>query len=254
MRNQNRSMTGSRKSGIRLTAWMHLIYFVMILACTTLLKIWMSNIDWIIPSLADWELAALVHVLFVAQRLIKFRGFEFASKRVNLGMKMLVLYAIIFFIILKLIAISFETQAKVEGGGVVPLLTLPSKAAGFTLAVHAVAPYILVLPLIFFFAVNFLARWHVIRQARKLGINDTVQERYLAGLMKFVDAPVVFPFAVMLVYLKFVNQMFEPRTEDLVISIIGCCLLIVSNLLTGVFDEHWSDMTRIRRVSSSGEA
>jgi hypothetical protein len=237
----------------RLSPWMHLVVFMLILSVTTLLKYWAAMVDWIAPPLAAWELAALVHVFLVAQKLMQFRGFEFATKKFNSRVQRWVINVIIGFIFLKLIAIFFETQTH-EAGIEVPALRLPEKAVVFNHAVHFIAPYIVMLPLFFFFAINCFARQHVIKQARALAINDTSQERYLAGLMKFVDAPVVLPFVVMVVYLKFVDRMFEKQTEDLVIGIIGCCLLIVSNLLTGVFDEHWSDVTKNRREHGSGLA
>lgn len=233
---------------------MHLVVFVLILCSTILLECLASMIDWIAPPLAAWELAALVHVFLVAQNMMQFRGFEFATKEFNSRVTRWVLNVIGLFIILKLFAILFETRVRLDGEKIEQLLTLPATAKGFNHAVHFIAPYILMMPLFFFFAVNCFARWHVIKQARALGVPDTDQERYLAGLMKFVDAPVVLPFSVMFIYLKFVDRIFEPQTEALVFGIIGCCLLIVSNLLTGVFDEHWSDVAKNRREHSSGLA
>lgn len=237
----------------RLSPWKPLGCFLLILSVTTLVKYWAAKVDWIAPPLAAWELAALVHVFLVAQKLMQFRGFEFATKKFNSRAQRLIINVIIGFIILKLIAVFFETQTH-EADKLVPALRLPEKAAGFNHVVHFIAPYIVMMPLFFFFVVNCCVRRHVIKQARALGIDDTNQERYLAGLMKFVDAPVVLPFVVMVVYLKLVDRMFGTQVEDLVIGIIGCCLLIVSNLLTGVFDEHWSDVTKNRREHSSGLA
>jgi hypothetical protein len=231
---------------------MHLIVFVGILMATTVLKFLMFKMEWIVPPLTAWELAALFHVFLVAQKLMQFGGFEFATKKFNLWAKRWVLNVIGVFIILKLIAIFFETQVIHEGGKADPLLMLPEKAKGFNAAVHFIAPYILMMPLFFFFAVNYFARRHVIKQARSLGEADTNQERYLAGLMKFVDAPVVLPFIVMFIYLKYMDRIVEPQTAGLIFGVIGCCLLIVSNLLTGVFDEHWLDITRHQRQHSSG--
>lgn len=244
-----------RRFSRRLSPWRHLVTFVLILCLTAVLKYFLtSKTDWIAPQLAAWESAALIHVFFVARKLMQFRGFEFATKKFNLGAKRCVLYVIFAFIILKLIAIAFETQIKRGEDDIAPLATLHEQVSGFKHTIHSIAPYILMMPLFFFFAVNCFARRHVIRQARALGIPDTDQERYLAGLMKFVDAPVVLPFVVMFVYLRFVDRMFEPKIEDLVFGIIGCSLLIVSNLLTGVFDEHWLDVTQNRREHSSGLA
>lgn len=238
-----------------LSPWMHLLLFVGILSVTTLLKWLAVKIGWIVPELAAWELAALFHVFLVAQGLMQFRGFEFATKPFNSFVRKSVLNVIAFLIIpLKLLAILFETQLHEADGSLVPAVRLPPKAEGFVHLIHYIGPYVVMLPLFFFFFVNFCVRRHVVKQASGLGIVGTNQERYLASLMKFVDAPVVLPFVIMVAYLKFADRIFESQTEDSVIGIIGCCLLVVSNLLTGVFDEHWSDVTKNRREHTSGLA
>lgn len=204
------------------------------------------TVHWIVPPLAAWELAALVHVYLVALKLMQFRGFEFATKKFNSRAKTSVFNMLIIFIIVKLIAITLQTKVGLEGEKVVQLVTLAGSGVQIERAFIFIAPYILMMPLFFFFAVNWCAQRHVVRQARALGIEQTGQEKYLVGLMKFVDAPVVLPFLIMFLYLKFVDPMFGQQTDESVFGIIGCCLLIVSNLLTGVFDEHWSDLMKSR--------
>jgi len=225
---------------------------VLILCVTIFFNHFLSKINWITPPLAAWELAALMHVFLVAQKMMQFRGFEYASRKFNVGIKKLVLNTIGFFVLLKLITVFFEMKVKLDGNNVVQLLTIPKKAEAFNQFIHFIAPYILIMPLLFFFMVNYFARRHVIKQANKLGKIYTYQERYLSGLLKFVDLPVVLPFFVIFIYLKVVDRIFEPKIEDLVFGIIGCCLLIVSNLLTGVFDDHWSEVEKHRRIHSSG--
>lgn len=232
---------------------MHLATFLLILCVTSSLKFLASSIDLIAPPLAAWELAALAHVYLVALKMMQFRGFEFATKRFNSCVKAIVLTGIGVLIVLKLTTVIFETQVKLETGEITQLVALSVKAKGFSGAIHGIAPYIILMPLGFFLVVNFFAWRHVTKQARTLGLHDTNQERYLAGLMKFVDAPVILPFVVLFVYLK-LDRIVDEHNEAMVLSVIGCCLLIVSNLLTGVFDEHWSNVTRNQYEHSSGLA
>jgi hypothetical protein len=236
-----------------LSPWKHLMQFVVILSVTTSLKYLASSFDWIAPPLAAWELAALIHVYLVALKMMQFSGFEFATKKFNSRVKAIVLTGIGLLIALKFMCIVVETHFKLKSGELTELFNPSDKAKGLVDAVHAIAPYIILIPLGFFLVMNFCAWLHVTKQAGALGLHDTNQERYLAGLMKFVDAPVIFPFAILFFYLK-LDRIVDPTNEGMVFGIIGCCLLIVSNLLTGVFDEHWSDVTKNRREHSSGLA
>ena len=226
--------------------WMHLVQFVIILSIAWLFKHGLVTVlHWKVPALAAWELAALVHVFLVAQKLMEFQGFQFASKSFNSRVKRYLLNALGLLIPMKLLIVVFEMLELAD-------YSLPKEALGVVHAMHFIAPYVVMLPLFLFFVVNFVAWLHVGKQARELDIDETDQQRYLGALMKFVDAPVVLPFVVMVIYLKFMDRMVEKQSEDLVIGIIGCCLLIVSNLLTGVFHEHWADVTKNRREHSSG--
>ena len=235
--------------GRLLSPWKHLVIFLGILAVTVIIKHGAAKFDVLAPQLAAWEIAALFHVLLVAQKLMQFRGFEFATKKFNSGVQRFVVNVIILFILLKLIAVIFETQI-IQNGKLIVLIDLPDRAVMFENIIHFIAPYIIMMPLFFFFVVNLFAWRHVVKQARALGIYNTNQERYLAGLIKFVDAPVILPFIVMTLFVNAADWTFDDQTKNLVIGIIGCCLLVVSNLLTGVFDEHWSEVTANRRESN----
>ncbi len=227
----------------RCSAWTHLIVFIVILVIASYLKFLSSYVGWQVPPLAAWEIAALVHVFLVAQKLMQFSGFEYASRKFNARIKSCVLNVIGIFILIKLTVIFFETKVVNSQGELIPLLEIQEDGKAFYVLIHGIAPYIPMMPLIFFFFVNYIALRHVKSQANKLGIKNTKQERYLVGLIRFIDAPVVLPFFVMLFYLKYVDTIFESAiNENMAIGIIGCCLLIVSNLLTGVFDDHWSSI------------
>jgi hypothetical protein len=242
-----------RKPIRQLLPWKHLLMFLVILCVTSSLKYLASRNGWIAPPLAAWELAALVHVLLVAMKMTNFGGFVFASKKFNSGIKILVLIVTILLIVLKLAVIIAVTEVKQKNGLPTPIINSSEPIKVFSDAVHTISPYIILIPLVFFLFVNFFSWLHVTKQAGTLGFHDTIQEQYLVGLMKFVDAPVVLPFAILFVYLK-LDRIVPPNNEGMVFGIIGCCLLIVSNLLTGVFDEHWSDVTKNRREHSSGLA
>ncbi len=239
MRFLDKLARGLRAAKTWLLPLTHLLGFVLILLVLTAMKRWTIPDSWKVPPLAAWEFAALVHVFLVAQKMMDFRGFEYASKRFNSWIRRGVLNVIGLFILLKLATFFFETKTTDEKGILSPLVTLGSSAGGtVNQAIELVSPYILVMPLFFFFLVNVYARHHVIMRARQLRMLHTDQELYLTGLIKFVDLPVILPFSLMVGYLK-LDPVCGPDSEGLVVGIIGCCLLIVSNLLTGVFDEHW---------------
>ncbi len=237
----------------------HLTAFVLVLCAAVAVKWLLRQAGVIVPSLAAWEMAALIHVYLVAQKTMDFRGFEFATKKFNSRFRRWVVNGICVFIFLKVATILVETHIPaaqtVKQGAIKPFVQVSHVAesqeeAGsqevaevLVSVTEALAPYILVLPLFYFFGFNWYARRHVIKQAKEFGLSETNQELYLSGLIKFVDLPVILPFLVMFAYLK-LDRLFDAETEALVFGVIGCSLLIVSNLLTGVFDEHWAQIRK----------
>jgi hypothetical protein len=222
----------------------HLMIFVVLLSLTTVLKSLVCHKGLVPPALAAWELAALLHVFLTAQKLMSFSGFSFASKRFNSVIKKVILNGSGGFVVLKLGAIALETQDTNKGKE--RLLMLGASAKPLADTIHRIAPYILMLPLAFFFIINLVAFQNVRMNARSLSFPRTEQEEYLSGLIRFVDLPVLLPFVVMLVFLKWVDPVADKEASELIFGTVGCCLLIVSNLLAGVFDEHWSELRKER--------
>ena len=237
----------------QLLPWKNLGTFLLILIVTSVLKNLAFLKGWIAQPLAAWELAAMFHVWLVASKMMKFSGFVFAKKSFNSRFKSIVVNVSFCLAVAKLIVVVALMQMVQQNGQKTQIINSVEELKGFSNTVHEVAPYIILMPLVFFLFANFCAWLHVTKQASLLGFHNTNQERYLVGLMKFVDAPVVLPFAILLTYFKF-DPIVDPSNKGMVFGIIGCCLLLVSNLLTGVFDEHWSDVTKNRREHSSGLA
>jgi hypothetical protein len=246
----NRIRSWFRKRKRVLSPWKHFLQFLAILIITYTIKYAISLKGWIMPPLAAWEFAALSHVYLVALRMMRFRGFEFATKGFNNRVRSTVLTVIGFLIGWKFLSIVLETTLSHSGVPVVAATTASALEMALRDATHAMSAYIIPAPLFFFLIVNLVARWHVRRHARALGFEQTDQERYLVGLTRFVDAPVVFPFVVLFVYLR-IDPVIEVSSESTVFEVIGCCLLIVSNILAGVFDDHWAEVIKIRRKYSS---
>ncbi len=237
----------------------HLMIFVLVLGVAVAVKWVLERMGVRLPPLAAWEMAALIHVYLVAQKVMDFRGFEFASKKFNSRFRRWVVNGVFVFMFLKLATIIVETHfpapETVREIGAEPVSHVSyvaesrKEADGHGLAgvlvnvIEGLSPYILVLPLFYFLGFNWYALTHVTKQAREFGLSETDQELYLKGLIKFVDVPVTLPFVVMFVYLKW-EKFFDAKTEALVFGVIGCSLLIVSNLLTGVFDEHWAQIRK----------
>lgn len=224
----------------RLSPWSHFIGFLAILVAAIFLESVLRRFGWVAPPLAAWEIAALVHVFFVALSLVQFRGFQFATKRFNSLIPKLILFVVILAIVLKLFVIILESKV-VQGNSYVPVTTFDSPIS----LAHFISPYIMVVPLFFFFFINCLAWNHVRRHSNTLGMYSTDQERYLVGLIRFVDLPVILTFSVMVLYLKAVGEAGAPKyDENYIVGIIGCSLLVVSNIMTGIFDQSWSDNSR----------
>ncbi|MFG1690553.1 hypothetical protein ACGF5M_00110 [Gemmatimonadota bacterium] len=218
----------------------HISQFLLFVGLATLGK-WIANLKGFAPpELSAWEIAALLHLVVVAFGTVDDEHLEFATPTFDCWIKRVVLGGCGVFLLLKLLAVFLETKYQTPQDGLEPLVTLAPNLQWLSQVLDGLTPYIIVMPLFFFLFVNVMAVLHVSRQVKKLGQTPARQVTYLRNLILFVDLPVVVPFSVLWVYLL-VDPVFDATTYPLAMGLVGCCLLVVSNVAAGMYHEYWGE-------------
>lgn len=225
----------------------HILQFLLFIVLSTAGKSVADARGFVAPDLSAWEIAALLHLLVVAFGTLDNEKIGFVSPQFERRIKQVILGGCGAFLFLKMAIVFLETKQRVEGGGLQPLVSLAPSVAGWAHALEALTPYVIVMPLFFFLLINVVLLWHVSRQATRLGFTDAYEVRHLRDLIYFVDLPVVVPFSVLWIYL-ILDPLLTPELYPLGMGLVGCCLLVVSNVAAGVFSDQRRDpQLKIRR-------